>query len=225
MTVEQSIEVFKPVFDLDISSFKKYESLVIASDGDAKFVTERCIEIKEHMDATEEHRTKYTKPLDALKASMIEDERKITGPLKIIRQILDKKLVLWTVSQEEIRRKAAEEKRAADLKALEEEKKAQLEIAMKLDDAKAAEAVYEIEKNVARLESKPIEVINTIKSDLGSAGIRGNWKFKVLDSNLVPREFLMVDEVKIGKHVREHKEKASIPGIETFVEKGMTYHG
>lgn len=219
------VTVEKPSFDLDISPFKKYEALTIASDSDAKFVTERCIEIKKLIDATEDQRTKYTRPLDDIKKSMIEDERKITNPLKLIRQILDNKLVVWTESQEAIRRKFAEIKRAEELKALEAEKKAQLEIAMKVDDTKAADAVAEIEKNVARLEAKPIEVSNTIRTDAGSSGIQGHWKFKVIDSALVPREFLMVDEVKLGQYVRANKEKASVPGVETYCQKGMTYHG
>jgi hypothetical protein len=41
------------------------------------------------------------------------------------------------------------------------------------------------------------------------------WTWKVLDESLVPREYLMLDEAKIGAVVRAMKGAARIPGIET----------
>jgi hypothetical protein len=47
-------------------------------------------------------------------------------------------------------------------------------------------------------------------------GFGSKWEFNVVDPMLVPREFLMVDEKKIGQYVRAMKETAVIPGVRIF---------
>lgn len=53
-----------------------------------------------------------------------------------------------------------------------------------------------------------------------AAGTRANtvWRFRVIDPALVPREFLMIDEKKLGEHARTMKEKAQVAGVEFFDE-------
>ena len=51
---------------------------------------------------------------------------------------------------------------------------------------------------------------------------RQNWKFRIVDANKIPHLFLMPDEVRIGRMVRDIKDKqkaeVECPGIEVFVE-------
>jgi len=44
------------------------------------------------------------------------------------------------------------------------------------------------------------------------------WKFKIVDATLIPREYLLADEVKIGKIVRAMRGETRIPGIEVYTE-------
>jgi hypothetical protein len=48
---------------------------------------------------------------------------------------------------------------------------------------------------------------------------RDNWRFEITDPNLIPREYLSVDTVKIGGVVKVMKDGASIPGVRVFCEK------
>jgi len=44
------------------------------------------------------------------------------------------------------------------------------------------------------------------------------WKFKIDDESRIPREYLMVDEKKLGAVVRAMKDKTSIPGVSVYPE-------
>lgn len=206
--------------NVNLEPLKKYEAVVISSDTDATYVAEGVGEIKKVIKSIEAQRLSYTKPLDEAKAKLIQDERKATDPLNAILKVLNKKLVDWTLSQEARRREEAERKRKEELAALEAEKQRQLEIAAKTDGEEAARAVEEIEKNAARLEVAPIEIKNTVKTDTGGWTTQKRWKAKVVDETLVPREFLIVDTVKLNKYATAMKETAKVPGVEFFFEMG-----
>ena len=48
--------------------------------------------------------------------------------------------------------------------------------------------------------------------------LRKNWSFRVTNPDLIPREYLMPDLVKIGGVVRALKNQCRIPGIEVYEE-------
>jgi len=61
---------------------------------------------------------------------------------------------------------------------------------------------------------KPVET--PVMAD--GVSVRKIWKWRLTDSTKIPREYLMVDEAKIGKTVREWGEHTEIPGVEVFEE-------
>jgi hypothetical protein len=44
------------------------------------------------------------------------------------------------------------------------------------------------------------------------------WKFRIINERLIPREYLIPDQQKIGAYGREHKKDAAIPGVEFYSE-------
>lgn len=56
-------------------------------------------------------------------------------------------------------------------------------------------------------------------------GVSGSkvWKYRVTDEAAIPREYLMVDEKKLGQIVRALKDKTSIPGIEAYSVNGARF--
>lgn len=42
------------------------------------------------------------------------------------------------------------------------------------------------------------------------------WKFKIVNASLIPREYLVPDEVAIGAVARAMKEKTNIPGVQVY---------
>lgn len=45
------------------------------------------------------------------------------------------------------------------------------------------------------------------------------WKWKIVDETKIPREYLVPDEVRIGKMVRASEGKIEIPGVEVYQER------
>jgi hypothetical protein len=46
--------------------------------------------------------------------------------------------------------------------------------------------------------------------------IIANWQARVVNPDLVPREYCIPDQVKINKYAKLLKSKASMPGVEFF---------
>jgi len=61
-----------------------------------------------------------------------------------------------------------------------------------------------------------------VQTEVGSLGTAKLWKFEVVDATLVPRDYLAVDEVKIGKVVRALKLETRIPGIDPYDASGVS---
>jgi hypothetical protein len=124
----------------------------------------------------------------------------------------------------EQRRKEAQEKAEAERKQRETEiKKAQRTGEVGKREAERlrqeAEKQAEATKNIADVKVQPN--VRTV------AGIRArvNWKFRVVDRKQIPREYMMPDEVAIGRLVRDAKNKqiaeAACPGIEVWSEDAI----
>ena len=79
-------------------------------------------------------------------------------------------------------------------------------------DAEAAEAVR-AEPVVA-----PVVVITPVEK-LAVIATQSVWKWVVQDENIIPREYLLLDEKKIGAVVRAMKGQTNIPGIQAYEEK------
>lgn len=50
---------------------------------------------------------------------------------------------------------------------------------------------------------------------------RENWKFEITDINLIPREYMLVDEKKIGQVVKALKKDTNIAGIRAYPESAI----
>lgn len=153
--------------------------------------------------------------LDALKRELLDRERQIDEPLERAEtQILKPAMAQYQVEQERIRR-AEEERQRAILKAQEEDARlAEAAAAEKNGDKEAAEALINAPVNV------PPVILPKPEATKG-VSYREVWKFRITNVNIIPREYLAVDEQKIGGVVRSLKENASIPGVEVYSEKSV----
>ena len=55
--------------------------------------------------------------------------------------------------------------------------------------------------------------------------IRNRYDFEIVDPNLIPREYLLVDTTAIGKVVRALKDKTNIPGIKVVIRQDIVTRG
>ena len=76
---------------------------------------------------------------------------------------------------------------------------------------------------VAALQAGDHEgALATIEPELpGGVSMRTVWKWKLVEANLVPREYWAVDARLVQEHVNTFKGQSHIPGIEVFPETGI----
>lgn len=110
---------------------------------------------------------------------------------------------------DESRRKAQEEadqiRREEAEKAVERDRLAKAEQERIRSEAAAKEAA------IVNAAPAPIE-----KPRTEGISIREDWDFEVVEAKLIPREFLMVDEVKLRKYAKTMKADASVSGVRFF---------
>ena len=78
------------------------------------------------------------------------------------------------------------------------------------------------------LEGTGLSVLPTVKLEkpkMQGTTIRSRYDFDIVDVNLIPREYLLVDTAAIGKVVRALKDKTNIPGIKVKVVQDIVTRG
>ena len=101
------------------------------------------------------------------------------------------------------------------------------QMALRLEEERINRMKQETEEAEARLQNRPVEevqkrelspeALRRVVTDDGAVGQRKIWKFKIDDESLIPREYLMVDMVKIGKMIRTGV-CPPIPGVVAWSE-------
>lgn len=140
-----------------------------------------------------------------------EKRAKYLNPLTQAQKDVKKLMSDYDAEQERIR--LAEEARLRELaRKEEEERKLQEAIQAELEgNHEAAEKIIQEPVQVA-----PVVVPKATPKMVGGPVYQTRWKFEITDAEKVPREYLMIDEQKIGKIVTALKDKTNIPGIRAF---------
>ena len=214
------VPAFPPAL-ADTTRFKAFLAMTITTDTDAGFVSDRRQEVKTQIKEIEKTRKSFTEPIMEAKTRIDQQAKTISAPLEAIVRVLDQKLIAWHESQEEIRRKAEEEKKAAALAQLRTQQAADMQAAVVTEDPEALALAEQTAKNIERLEAKEVIVSNKVSTPSSTTYVQKRWTFRVVDATAIPREFMLVDEVKIRKVVLAMKEQTNIPGIEAFQEASI----
>ena len=131
-------------------------------------------------------------------------------PLEGVKVIMESKRIDYRRKEEEIRAKEQirlqeeAKKRAEDLALLEAE---QADLSGQRD---AADRIID-----TPITAAPVFLPSAAPKTQGQV-IRKYPSFRIVDANLIPRQYLIPDEQAIGKVVKALKERHSIPGIEMF---------
>ncbi len=127
-------------------------------------------------------------------------------------------------AQQEDRERKAREEEAERQRKLREEEEARLAEAQRLEDeGKAAEA--EAVLDAAPPEAAPIvpEHVPPPKAPAmpkaKGISMTSVWKWTIINVEMIPREFLMVDEKALNAHVRAKKGDTRVAGISVHEEK------
>jgi len=138
--------------------------------------------------------------------------KELKAPLLEKETFYKKEISTYALEQERIRKAEEDRLRAIAQKEEEERQLAAAVAAEQSGNKEEAEAIIE-----APIQAAPVIVERTVPKVAGIS-MRENWKFRIVDEKKIPREFLKVDEVKIGGYVRSMKSAGNIPGVEIYNE-------
>ena len=155
--------------------------------------------------------------------ALCRGKQEAEAPLLEAELIIKRGLVAFDDAQERIRReeerrrqeeaqKEEEARRVAEAAALETE-------ALQTGDASLLDQAMELIDMPA-----PVAIIAPVEKQtpkVAGVSYRENWRFRITDATRIPREYLKVDEVKLGAVIRAMKGAATIPGVEVYAEKAV----
>jgi hypothetical protein len=143
----------------------------------------------------------------------------LTAAYKSVKRLMSD----WDEEQERIRK--AEESRLNALAKKEEEERLLMEALAAEEEAKRNGATKEeaAQEAAAIMEepvyTPPVQVAKATPKLAGGPVYRTVWKFRILNVNLIPRNYMIPDEKAIGGVVRSTQGRVSIPGIEPYEER------
>ena len=128
---------------------------------------------------------------------------------------LNAELVKWNNEQERIR-KAEEDRLRWEAEKAEEERR----LANALQAEKEGKKV-EAEEILSEPVYVPPPIVEKTVPKINGQTMTTNWKWRLKDINLVPRQYLITNDVAINQVVRALKDKTNISGIEIYPEQAM----
>lgn len=187
---------------------------------------------KAALQAAKDERDKWITPLEdidqALAVKVKEYERKEREEAARQQERINAERRVLAEAEAKLKREAAEIAAAALRKAREKEiaeaqkagelKKREADKMRKEAEAAAALAKQEAAKQ--ELLDRQVEDVIVRPNIPTVAGVPShvNWKFRVVNPQLVPDNYWILDEQMIGAEVRRNKDKTNIAGIETYCE-------
>jgi hypothetical protein len=137
-------------------------------------------------------------------------------PLDQAEGLIKGAMVSYDTRQAEV---ASQRQIEAEAAARRAEEQRVIDQAVALEQAGEVEAAQEL---IAAPVVAPVVMVESATPTVEGISIRAVWQFQVTDPNLVPREWLIVDEKKVGAYVRAVKAQAFIPGIKVFPVRSMS---
>ena len=160
--------------------------------------------LKEVLDKIEAHRLKYTKPINESLKAINQDHKQLSAPLADALTLIKHGVSKWRASDEF---KALEDKRVA----LEQEGLH----ALKTNDIATIQTLADEHQEAS--QAAPA----VVRTESGSARFRTDYKFGIVDIELVPREFMLPNEKAI---LAALKAGATIPGVKSWTVEVPLIH-
>lgn len=187
------------------------KAIVIKTPDQANQVGDWRNKIKAKLKQLEDERKELTRPLDEVKKKVMDKYRPAVEALEAAYKLFDKAITGYLAEQDRIR---AEQQRKLDEEAERKRKAAEekaAEWAEKGNDKKAEEWAEKAETTVAPVIAAPPKINGIVTRD--------DWDFEIVNSSVIPRQFLIPDEKAIRAYVKATKGKMPIDGVRIIPKK------
>jgi hypothetical protein len=171
---------------LSIKAERISEAIEVNNDTEEQMAIDSLSDIKRFQKQVEDARKSEVDPFNKLVKRINDIFRPIGDGLAKSEETIKGKIKAWRIAKEEIRR-------VEERKQMEEYQKKIAE-----EQAKAKKEKREAEIIVPPPAIIPTQTIGT----QGKAPTRKVWKFEVVDETKIPRQYLVIDEVKIRAAIK-----------------------
>lgn len=171
--------------------------------------------IKGFLKVIEDARVKVTGPLNAALKARNAEAKESAEPLLVAETKIKRAMISFSDEQDRQRR---EEQRRLNEAAAKEQQRLQ-EIA---DRAAAKGHHGKAEQFEERAAAVMAPVAQTAAPKVGGISIPKIWVFEVTDEDLIPREYMVVDETRIRRVVTALRGDTKIPGVRVFEQKRVS---
>jgi hypothetical protein len=185
-----------------------YGALVVNNDADMAAAAQAVVKLHLFNKKAEELRKEKTAPLNAQVKWWNDQFRVLTEPIGKLEQGINSKMFAYRRIVEEARRK--------------EQARQDALAAKRMERAEAKGVVSPIPEVIAPIVQGAEKRIET---EFGGASFTAKWNFQITDESLLPREYLMANEVKIRAVVKALKADTKIPGVRVFDEGSVSIRG
>jgi len=153
---------------------------------------------------------------NALHKGLCADKKQFVGPLEQAAKVINPKIADYLYEEDQKRLAVARARQLADEKAAREAEKAADKAHDLIQNGQEGKVAAVVEKAAEKIEA--IKAAAPVMPDkpVADFAMRETWAFEITDAALIPRKYLVVDEVTIGKVVRAMKDQADIPGIRAY---------
>lgn len=182
--------------------------LTVQTDGDLLAAGALRATIKGCLKRIDEVCDPVVKAAHAAHKAAVKQKSDLQAPLVTADSTLGQRMAAYHEAQEAVRRQEEARLQAEETKRIEDARMADAELAEAVGDTQAATAILEAPVVAApvRLEATKVE----------GTSFRKSWEFEIMDPNLIPREYLVVDEKKLRRVVQAMGETAKIPGVRIY---------
>lgn len=149
---------------------------------------------------------------------LVAREKSMLEPIEKAQRRLDSVIGDYLRKEEEKRLEAERIAKEATLKA--EQDRALAEAQHLSEIGQSDEALKVIERAI-EAPAPAVAVPSSVPKVAGTSQ-RESWSYEITDINLIPREYMVPDTVKIGQIVRAMKNTCKIPGIRTIKNSGLS---
>jgi len=196
-----SVPSFSKHLDAAFRILEIARARTITTEDDAKSANDDLTVMSELRKAVEAERKTFTGPLNDYVSSINAAYKEITNPLIDADQITRKTLTDWKVLQ---LRKSKE---------VEELNRKALEVAQEQARLNNGEFTADI---------TPVTIPETprlTRTDQGTTGLVDNWKYRIVDIDKLPREYMIEDTAMLTTIAKKHHDMKQIPGVEFYNEQ------
>ncbi len=177
------------------------EARVIMSNDDLKPATDDLSIIAKVKKGMEERRKDYLKPFQDHVKETNEAYKRLMEPIE----------KAWALTKQQMLEfEAEQERKHREAEAIEAEKMALAQREAELNNGEITVDLTPVEK--------PEAVPDRIRTDMGTAGQRSNWKWKVIAFSEIPDAFKVIDSSLLTSIAKKHHDTKPIPGVEFYNE-------